>query len=89
MLPERYIKKTNKGWKRGSLRISFMGQPLSLRSVESDTAIHISHLSRIFRGQRQPTIVNATVLAGIFGLTIDEFIAELDKTVKNTSQHIV
>lgn len=49
----------------------------SLHTISTATGISVSHLSRVFRGERKPSMDVLTSIAAYLGITIDKLVAKL------------
>jgi len=52
------------------------------RQIADGAGLHISLVSRIFRGKRAPSLFAATRLAGFFRITIEELLAVVNVQVR-------
>lgn len=66
----------------GSNTVYLAGRAVNLTAIARAQGIDLSHLSRIFSGQRICTVQQARKLAGAFGMTIDEFLDNLDTQIE-------
>lgn len=56
----------------------FAGRFINLSEIARQNGMDPSHLSRIFRGERQPTITYCRKISLALGLTVDQFLDFLD-----------
>lgn len=61
----------NTGVNRKSVR--FAGEPLNLSAISRDTGISLAHLSRIFSGEREPSVLILRRLLDALSMTAEEF----------------
>lgn len=52
-------------------------KPVPVRAISRSTGISVAHISRIFNGQSNPTLVTASKLARYLNCTLDDLAAHL------------
>ena len=62
--------------------IIFAGKYINLSAIRRATGISASHLSRIFRGERQPSVPRIRKISDALGMGIQDFIDALDVHIK-------
>lgn len=59
--------------------IRFAGQFINLSAIARAQGLDVSYLSRIFRGQRTPSLKHCMKIAAILGMSLDDFVAGLEQ----------
>lgn len=68
--------------------INIHGRKYSRSQIAKDTGLDISHISKIFNGQRKPSLSNALTLAAYFHITVEELMAfVVPGTIKLAAQY--
>ena len=62
--------------------IWFAGKPLNLCAIGRAQNLHNSYLSRVFSGNRYPSVKNARKIAAALGMGLEEFLKTLDGHVE-------
>jgi transcriptional regulator with XRE-family HTH domain len=57
--------------------IKFAGKHINLSAIARAQGLDVSYLSRIFRGQRVPSLGHALKIAAILGMTVDDLVSGL------------
>ena len=60
--------------------VKFGGEDLNLMKMAEDTGISVSHLSRIFRGNRTPSLKMASRIADHLKCSLDNLFAHIEKS---------
>ncbi len=63
--------------------ILFAGRYISLMGIARGQNIHQSYLSRVFSGERIPSVNHARKLAAALGMGLEEFLEALDERVNS------
>ena len=63
--------------------IRFAGKFINLSEISRQSGIDSSYLSRIFRGERMPTVPYIRTISGILGMGVQQFLDALDNRTKS------
>jgi transcriptional regulator with XRE-family HTH domain len=75
-----------------SKTVWFGGKPINERAIARAQALDQSYVSRVFTGDRTPSIKNARKIAAVLGMGLEDFLEELDKhvaAVKKQNREII
>ncbi len=66
-----------------SKSVLFAGRYISLSGISRNQDIDQSYLSRVFSGERTPSLTHARKLAAVLGMGLEAFLEALDEKAKN------
>lgn len=64
------------------LRKKGSSEPLSYYAIARATGYHVSYITRVFNGERRPSIDCLTAVSGYLGCSVDKLIAALQAVRK-------
>jgi hypothetical protein len=59
--------------------VRVMGTDYNLSDIARGTGMSLSHICRVFKGQRTPSIRAASAIAGYIGVSVDQLYAALGR----------
>jgi transcriptional regulator with XRE-family HTH domain len=62
--------------------VKFAGKFINLSAIARAQGLDVSYLSRIFRGERAPSLKHCTKIAAVLGMTLDDFVQGLEERCK-------
>ena len=71
-----------------SKSVLFAGRYISLSGISRNQNIDQSYLSRVFSGERTPSLAHARKLAAVLGMGLEAFLEALDEKIKNLERVI-
>ncbi len=68
--------------------VKFAGKHINLSAIARAQNLNVSYLSRIFRGERRPSLTYCTAIAAMLGMTLDDFVQGLDERCRAVKAEI-
>lgn len=66
--------------------VKFAGKYINLSEISRNQGIDTSYLSRIFRGERMPTVPYIRKISAALGMEVQQFLDALDLSHKNLTK---
>ena len=68
--------------------VKFAGKFINLSAIARSQNLDVSYLSRIFRGERTPSLKHCIKMAAVLGMDLDSFVQALNIRVKDVDAEI-